>query len=263
MHRDQPELVHPVGWTRWPPGPWVSPAGDDRFDGRSHALGAVVHAGRAASGRRDWRPGLHVPHGDRDDPGSSSVLPTVLCAGERGSVSEPAARPGDAAQVSHGDKQRGGCDAVRPTTLPRTPDVGVTSGIDWAGGDHAVAVVPTDRAEVGRGRRNHSRSGVSGTVFWLVSMFCSSHRSRWCLLRIRSRIAASTAAVIEPARTATLTRCGGCGAGVEGVWRRSRGCSGWSGGFRSSASAVGGRPRQNVSAASVAVGAMSSRRWLP
>ena len=37
-----------------------------------------------------------------------------------------------------------------PTTLPRTPDGGLTSGIDWASTDHAVAVVNTDGLEVDR-----------------------------------------------------------------------------------------------------------------
>jgi hypothetical protein len=37
-----------------------------------------------------------------------------------------------------------------PTTLPRTPDGGLTSGIDWASSDHAVAVVNTDGVQVDR-----------------------------------------------------------------------------------------------------------------
>ena len=37
-----------------------------------------------------------------------------------------------------------------PTTLPRTPASGLTSGIDWASSDHAVAVVNTDGLEVDR-----------------------------------------------------------------------------------------------------------------
>jgi len=47
------------------------------------------------------------------------------------------------------------------------------------------------------------------------------------------------------------------------VWRRSRGCFRLAWRLWSSVAGVGFRPRPNVSAASVAVGAMSSRRWLP
>ena len=41
-----------------------------------------------------------------------------------------------------------------PTTLPRTPDGGLTSGIDWASTDHAVAVVMGCRARFGVSTRS-------------------------------------------------------------------------------------------------------------
>ena len=47
-----------------------------------------------------------------------------------------------------------------PTTLPRTPDGGLTSGIDWASSDHAVAVVNTDGLEVDRFITEHNQAGL-------------------------------------------------------------------------------------------------------
>ena len=47
-----------------------------------------------------------------------------------------------------------------PTTLPRTPDGGLTSGIDWASSDHAVAVVNTDGLQVDRFITEHNQAGL-------------------------------------------------------------------------------------------------------
>src|SRR5664279_499827 len=47
-----------------------------------------------------------------------------------------------------------------PTTLPRTPDGGLTSGIDWASSDHAVAVVNTDGVQVDRFITEHNQAGL-------------------------------------------------------------------------------------------------------
>src|SRR5664279_4058144 len=73
------------------------------------------------------------------------------CAVERRSVSEQASVPAP----QHGCLPTGTSseEAVMqsaPTTLPRTPDGGLTSGIDWASSDHAVAVVNTDGVQVDR-----------------------------------------------------------------------------------------------------------------
>ena len=37
-----------------------------------------------------------------------------------------------------------------PNTLPRIPEGGLTSGLDWARDDHAVSVVDADGREVHR-----------------------------------------------------------------------------------------------------------------
>ena len=63
-----------------------------------------------------------------------------------------------------------------PTTLPRTPDGGLTSGIDWASTDHAVAVVNTDGLEVDRFITEHNQAGLRA----MTPVGCASSASaRW------------------------------------------------------------------------------------
>ena len=47
-----------------------------------------------------------------------------------------------------------------PTTLPRTPAGGLTSGIDWASSDHAVSVVNADALQVNRFITEHNQAGL-------------------------------------------------------------------------------------------------------
>src|SRR5664279_3141637 len=86
---------------------------------------------------------------------------TGLCAVERRSLSEQASVPAP----QHGCLPTGTSseEAVMqsaPTTVPRTPDGGLTSGIDWASSDHAVAVVNTDGLQVDRFITEHNQAGL-------------------------------------------------------------------------------------------------------